>query len=156
MPPWCGMDIMPLVLVGLLALIVGGVGVAVSHRPVTRRGLPLPQDAPRTCDECAGNTSRLLQLEGELSNVRAAVAEGISHVDRVEMRIQGAVKRARKELRESGAEHPGLEAEAAELSLIHGGGGEGPAMPVVPQAVEQPGSSVPGVSPEQLRRVRGI
>lgn len=150
------MDAILLVLVGLVAFIVGGIGVAVIYRTITRTGPPVAQDALTTCDGCAQCIAKVLELEHQLETVRAAVAEGISHVDRVEMRIQGAVKRARKELRESGAEHPGLEAEAADLSLIHGDGGEGSAVPLVPQAVEQPGSSVPGVSPEQLRRVRGI
>ena len=150
------MDAIPLVLVGLLALIVGAVGVAVSYRPVARAVPPAPQDTPRTCDGCAGVVSKQLQLEAELVTVKAAVAEGIEHVERVENRIRGTIKRARKELRDGGIESPGVEAEVRSLSLVDGPGGEGPSMPLLPQPVDEPGSSVPGVSPEQLRRVRGI
>jgi len=137
--------------------LIGAIVVwAAWYRRVALQGPPTAPDVPQTCAGCAQTVSKLLLLEGELANVKAAVAEGISHVDRVENRIMGAVKRARKELRDSGAEHPGLEAEAAELSLVHGEGSPSQTMPLMPDVVEQPQSSVPGVTPEQLRRVRGM
>lgn len=76
--------------------------------------------------------------EDRMNNLTLAVAEGISHVDRAEKRVRATVNRARKELRESGVESPGVEAEAAELRLIHGGLGEEEGMPPVPTSVVDP------------------
>jgi len=117
---------------------------------------PVAENVPRTCDGHEEVMTRCLALVAEMDTLKAAVAGGIEHVDRIETRIQGAVKRARKELRDAGAEHPGLEAEAAQLSLVHGEGGGEPPVPLVQQPVAEPESSVRGVSPEQLRRVRGM
>jgi len=47
-----------------------------------------------------------------------AVAEGIERVDRAERRIKNTVKRAQDRLESAGFEDPGLEAEAAGLSLV--------------------------------------
>jgi hypothetical protein len=85
-----------------------------------------------------------------------AVAEGIKHVERAENRIRATIGRARKELEEVGVEHPGLEAEYAELSVLDGGGGQSAPMPQMHENVVPTQSSVPGVSPDQLRRVRGL
>ena len=120
---------------------------------------PIPSmvvDTPKTCAGCEEIERQVEHLRAELQTVMIAVADGITHVDRVENRIRGAVKRARKELQERGLSAPGLEAEAAGLSLVDDEGGGGEAMPVMPASVAADQSSVPGVTPEQLRRVRGI
>ncbi len=130
---------------------------AVVKRPAgPQAGLPVAQDTPRTCAGCEEVARAVEHLTSELAAVKFAVAEGITHVERVENRIRGTVKRARKELQERGLTSPGLDAEASGLSLVDDEGGEGTPVPVMPPGVVEPQSSVPGVSPEQLRRVRGI
>ena len=97
-------------------------------------------------------------LEKTLKDTNIAVAEGIERVERTERRIASTVARARKELRESGYDHPGVEAEAHELRNVDGGGGEGGGVPPVPEAVEADAdhpSSIRGVPASTLRRVRG-
>jgi len=96
------------------------------------------------------------EIREDFAILRLAVAEGIEHVERVEKRIQQTVRRAKKELDEGGIEHPGLEAEVANLQLWNGGGGEPERVPPVHEDVGGPESTVPGVTQEQLRRVRGV
>lgn len=117
---------------------------------------PVVPDTPQTCAGCAELVALCGQLQLDMQTCRAAVAGGIEHVDRVENRIRGTIKRARKELEEHGVEAPGLEAEIASLPGEHGAGGAEEAMHLMPQSVAENESSVRGVSPEQLRRVRGI
>ena len=144
-------------MVVVACLLVLALYWAVAKRPMAPLAVPpVAQDMPRTCAGCDQNTMKIDQIEAQLQGVKFAVAEGIEHVERVENRIRGTVKRARKELQERGLTSPGLEAEASGLSLVDDERGEGSPMPVVPADVVQPDSSVPGVSPEQLRRVRGI
>jgi len=150
------MDLPSLAVVVVVALMAGTIMWTARYRQPPRAVPRVVQDAPRTCDGCAGVVSKQLQLEAEFANVKAAVAEGIEHVERVENRIRGTIKRARKELRDGGLESPGLEAEVGSLSLVDGEGGGTPSMPVLSQPVEPARSSVPGVSPEQLRSVRRI
>ena len=148
-------------IVGFWVVVASLAIVALFWIVVRRPAVPLPvhqevQDTPQTCAGCEDVARGLQHIETELQAVKVAVADGIEHVDRVETRIRGTVKRARKELQEHGLEVPGLEAEATTLSLLDGGGGEGTSMPVMPARVAEDQSSVPGVTPEQLRRVRGI
>jgi len=79
-------------------------------------------------------------LEARINHLTLAVAEGIQHVDRAERRIAGVVARSRKLLRESGLESPGLEAEAHDLRLLNGGGGEAEGVPPVSEVVADPSS----------------
>jgi len=143
-------------------VVVGAVLVLALYWAVVRRPpVPLPvhleaQNTPETCPDCTKVMVEIGQLFADMQTCRAAVAEGIEHVERVENRIRGTIKRARKELHEGGVESPGLAAEVAGLSLVDGERGDTEAMPVVPAGVVEPQSSVPGVTPEQLRRVRGI
>jgi len=99
--------------------------------------------------------ARLNALEAERDLLRAAVAEGISHVERVENRIRGTIRRAKTELEEHGIESPGLEAEARELSFPNAPGIQEERMSQLHPDVVQNGSSIPGVTTEQLARVRG-
>ncbi len=144
-------------LVVVVTLLILAVYWAVVRGPRVPLAVPrVAQDPPQTCAGCSEVATAVADLAGQMDILRLAVGQGIEHVDRVESRIQGVVKRARKELRDAGVETPGLDAEAAQLSLVHGEGGEAEAMPIVPPGVGGDVSSVPGVTPEQLRRVRGI
>ena len=99
------------------------------------------------------------ELEKRLRDTNVAVAEGIERTDRSERRIASTVARARKELRESDFEHPGLEAEAHELRKVDGDGGHGTEVLHLPEKVEADAddpSSIRGVPASTLRRVRGI
>ena len=69
-------------------------------------------------------------------DVSVAVAEGITHVDRVENRIRATVRRAQEKLAEHGYEHPGLEAEASELREVHGDRSEPSGLPPVQPHLE--------------------
>jgi len=113
-------------------------------------------EAAQTPEIPAHDHAEIRQLQEEFGVLRMAVAEGIEHVERVERRIQATVRRARKELAEEGVEHPGLEAEASELQLIDGGGSDRAWVPPVPENVGGAESSIPGVTQEQIRRVRGV
>jgi len=101
----------------------------------------------------------LLDLEKRLRDTNIAVAEGIERTDRTERRIASTVARARKELRESGYDHRGVEAEAAGLRDIDAGGGGGGGVQPVPDEVAPDAdtpSSIRGVPASYLRRVRGF
>ena len=103
-------------------------------------------------------SASLLELERRLKDTNVAVAEGIERTDRTERRIASTVARARKELRESGYDHPGVEAEDHELRKVDGVGGDNSGVQPVPGAVEEaadPPSSIRGVPASTLRRIRG-
>lgn len=92
------------------------------------------------------------------NEITAAVAEGITRVDRSERRVKASIKRARRQLADLGLVDDGLEAEAGELLE----GDEQPSrareVPPVQPPVEDPDetpSSIPGVTLGQLRRARG-
>jgi len=103
---------------------------------------------------------RLDAIELRAKQLAMALADGIEHEDRRERRIQATIKRARKQLAELGVEDPGLEAEFDGLSVIDGGAGEeGEVLLLRGEVEESPRvqeSSVPGVTREQLQRVRGF
>ena len=106
----------------------------------------------------AAFTASLLELEKRLKDTNVAVSEGIERTERTERRIASTVARARKELRESGYDHPGVEAEDHELRKVDGGGGENGGVQPVSRAVEADAnepSSIRGVPASTLRRVRG-
>jgi hypothetical protein len=96
----------------------------------------------------------LADVWDELERLKAAVAEGIAHVERTESRIAGVVGRAQKELRRFGIRHPGVEAEAEQLQLVDGAGGDGRGVPAVSEDMANAPSSVPGVSRAQLMKAR--
>jgi len=96
-------------------------------------------------------------LATQIKQITLATAEGIERVDRAERRIQATVKRARRHLAESGYVDDGLETEAGDLRLLDGGGSESEPVPSVPTEVAASApeaSSIPGVTREQLLRVR--
>jgi len=126
---------------------------------------PVPTDAIATELEArlevrlAPLAAALVVVEKTLRDTNIAVAEGIERVERTERRIASTVARARKELRESGYDHPGLEAEDHELRKVDGDGSHGTEVLNVPEPVEadpDAPSSIRGVPASTLRRVRGI
>ncbi len=99
------------------------------------------------------------RITSDFKATNFAVAEGIERTDRSERRIHATIKRARKELGKLGYEDPGLEAEAHELRLVDGDGGQDGGMPAVPTEVaevQSTPSSIRGVSAETLRRRWGV
>lgn len=90
--------------------------------------------------------------------ITIAVGEGIERVERTERRIQGTVKRARKELADAGFEHGGLEVEGTDIQLVDAHIRDQERLQPVPGnvEVEPEASSIKGVSREALARVRGI
>lgn len=82
----------------------------------------------------AGSLSRV--HEDRLNNLTLAVAEGIAHVDRAEKRIRATVGRAKRELRDQGIFHPGVEAEASDLRDVDGAAGEGTGVHTVQPSLE--------------------
>lgn len=100
----------------------------------------------------------LEDLDRRIVTLTLATAEGIERVDRAERRIRNTVQRARKELAAEGFESPGLEAEAAELRLVDGSGGEEEGLPPVREGVvpdEPQPAGIPGhFDQETLRNLR--
>ena len=99
---------------------------------------------------------RLDGFDDRIKELVHAVAEGIERTARAERRVKSVVRRARKELAESGLQDPALEAEDTELRLLDGAGGDSGGVPPMLDAVEAApqASSIPGVTLEALRRAR--
>lgn len=70
-----------------------------------------------------------------MKSLTLAVAEGIERVTRAEKRIQKQVTGARRLVREAGLEHPGIEAEFAELESRDAEAGQ--ELPPVPTPLEE-------------------
>src|SRR3970040_1192838 len=79
---------------------------------------------------------RYAQVENWRNDLTTAVDLGIRHVDRVENRVRGVVRRAREELADGGITYPALEAEASELRTLDGEGGGAEEVQPVPAGVE--------------------
>jgi len=152
-----------------IGLSVGALVVLVVLLPLTVRatmrskvdqnvppGYSLPDLRSEIYVELGKLSATLHELEADRQLIRAAVAQGIEHVDRVEARIRSTVKRATKELEEHGLESPGLAAEAGQLSLVHDPGVEEGELPPVREDVGEVASSIPGVSASDLAKVRGL
>ena len=99
---------------------------------------------------------RMDSLEADHTDVRAAVAHGIEDVERVNNRISATIRRTKAQLEEQGLESPALDAEAAQLRVIDGGGGDEGGLPPLQEGVGEVQSSIPGVSAAELARVRGL
>ena len=99
------------------------------------------------------------ELRAEIDTLRQAVAHGIEQRERNDRRIEAVVRRARKELADSGMEHGGLEAEVGDLQLVDAGGSYDQWMPPVPDRLAtgegyDPPSGVPGFTVSQLAEFR--
>ena len=84
----------------------------------------------------------LAELEKRIGDLVFAVSEGISKVERAEARIRATVRRARAELEDGGTYSPALDAEAAELHLVDGGGSEDEPVQPLRDPVAAPGLDV--------------
>jgi hypothetical protein len=100
--------------------------------------------------------ARMGALQADHVDVRAAVAHGIEDVERVNNRISATIRRTKAQLEEHGLESPALDAEAAQLRVVDGGGGDEGGLPPVQESVGEVQSSIPGVSAAELARVRGL
>ncbi len=109
-------------------------------------------------DRVEENHSLLTDQANRLERLTLAMAEGIEKVERKERRIDAVVGRAKKELRDHGFESPSINAEAESIRVADGNGSGESRVPEVPEAVEYHPevSSIPGVTPAQLRRARGL
>jgi len=126
-----------------------------------QRPEPVPpnHDVTQLTDELRALADDVARLENGFKDVLQAVAEGIERTERAERRIQQTVRRARKELKESGLEDPGVEAEHDQLRTGDGDRSERDGLRVLPASVEPPpeeASSIKGVSVAVLQRARGF
>jgi len=157
-------------LIAIAACSVGAVVLALrGYSQVTFRSLEPLSDATdalgieiarvagtiNTDDHSADHTARLSDCERRIDDLVYAVAEGIKNVERTEARIRATVSRAKRELEENGLDHPGLTAEHHELFPVDGTGSPEGGLQPMPQLMAEAESSIPGVSPGQLARIRG-
>jgi len=142
----------------LAAGVTALVALSVSAFSATRAFLRT-SDRPEPVSDPDGLAALWKSLEGlekrtldSLVELKLAVADGIMRVDRADKRIQKTVTSARRQLREAGLEHAGIEAEYEEL---HDGDDSG-VEEQVPETVERDGpSGFPGISQAQLAEMRG-
>lgn len=99
--------LLSVVSVALLALAVVST-LALSGKKEPKLTGPTPEDYA----ELVWNLGK---QEQRITDLYLAVDEGIRRVDRAEARVKKTVTSSRRLLAESGLEHPGLEAEHAEL-----------------------------------------
>lgn len=97
----------------------------------------LNEDRDKVADFAHETRTNLEAQAGRIGDLTVALSEGIAKVERHEARIRATVRRAREELEDSGIRHPGLEAEAAQLSLVDGAGGGAGRMPEVSDDVAE-------------------
>jgi len=144
-----------------IPLLLGGVGFLVGGWAFTARPKTIeapPAEMPRYDDTAVlraldQHAAALEAHAGLIKETRAAVSHGIEHSERIERRIKGTVARAISEL-EDGVT-PALRAEAEELGLFDGDGSPESYLPSMHEDVgEGSPSSVPGVTREQLQKVR--
>ena len=148
------------ILIGIAAAFLGALAVRLLGGPARATQVPPPvEDAPDTHPPSALDMDvrpDITRLEAQMIELRMAVAEGIQHVERVEKRIKGTIRRARKEFADEGYEHAGLEAENSELQHLDGTGGPEGGMLPMPEELGEAQSSIPGVTVAQLRTIRGV
>lgn len=91
--------------------------------------IPEPHEPADFRDELAEYLSsidvKMSDMERRVRNLQLDLEEGIQRVDRAERRTRAVVTKARRELREAGYEHPGIEAEDSQLRLLDGGISDG-------------------------------
>lgn len=117
---------------------------------------PLTETVRLYLKEVTDLRQRLVELEVDHTQVRAAVAHGIEDIDRVDKRIKATIRRAKDQLEEAGIEHPALNAEAEHFRVIDGDGGNESGLSPVQEDVGEVQSSIPGVSAAELAKVRGL
>lgn len=135
-----------LLAVAVIALLVLSYEVHSAGR-VFSRIIDRPVTVPEPLDT--------VDIERRLDDLTLAVDEGIRRIDRAESRVQKTVTSARRQLREAGQEHAGIEAEYEELHDGDEGGGEVEAVPALPAYVEpDKPSGIPGLSRSELAELR--
>jgi len=98
---------------------------------------------------------RIEAMEMKLRDLTTALSDGVQRVQRSENRVRHIVAGARKELRDAGFEHAGVEAESGELREIDGSERPTDELPEVPTGVaEAQHSVIPGVTVRQLQIAR--
>jgi len=119
------------------------------HRPDTT------EELARVSRATASNYELIMANVQEIQNLRLAVDEGVRSVSRAEKRVAKTVQGARRLVRESGLEHPGLEAEAEELRDRDGEAGDEEELSTVQPDMEEANlvTGIPGydVPPEPGR-----
>jgi len=109
--------------------------------------LSIDRHRPDTSEEFLRLSQATTSNYAEIQELRLAVAEGITNVRRAEKRVAKTVQGARRLVRESGLEHPGLEAEAEELRERDEPPGEEDELPTVQADMEEDlfvDSGIPG------------
>lgn len=142
---------------GVIALVAFSFSVERATRALLRS-----IDASGSMEEPSFTESRLREIErgldensAKLEDLTLGVAEGIKRVDRAENRVQKTVTSARRQLREAGLEHAGIEAEFEELHTSDEGGSEDQGVLPLQEAVVRDGpSGIPGISRSQLQAMR--
>jgi septation ring formation regulator EzrA len=96
-------------------------------------------------------TREIEAIDERLQDMTLAIAEGIERVDRSERRVRQVVSRAKKQLEDFGIDDPGLSAEAEQLRLDYGVGGEQAGVQQLPAPVAHrvDVTGIPGAWSEQ-------
>jgi len=130
--------------------VLEGIQEALKAIQGTIAGFELPLTGPASDVE----DPRIVAIEVKLADLTTALDLGVSRVQRSENRVRAIVQSARKELADAGFEHPGVEAEAAQLQPVDGTGGEPEEVPAVPVHLEDDytPSTIPGVTMGEFRR----
>jgi len=114
--------------------------------------------AVQILDRLSGMDESVGELVTSHSELIHAVDEGIQRTERAERRIRTTIRSAKKKLAESGLADDAVDAEAEGLRLVDGEREPEGGVPPVRESVEgaaDEASSIPGVTQDTLRRVRG-
>jgi len=114
--------------VGLLFALAGALGAFLAYRGLGERIESTPSWVESQYDDSP--------LKRQLADLTQAVAEGIERVDRAERRVKATVRSAKKELADAGFQHPGLNAEDAQLQLVDDIGVDPGPLPGLPDVLE--------------------
>ena len=122
------------------------------------RSFEAPEPAPdlkTLVEKLAKHDIDLQGLAYRQEQLTLAVSDGIDRVDRAEKRVQKTIQNARRLVRESGLEHPALEAEYEEIREDDGGGSEPAALQLLPPSVEEDTrqTGIPGITHADLARL---
>lgn len=118
--------------------------------------LAIDRHRPDTSEELSRLSQAIASNYALIMDLTLAVDVGIKDVKRAEKRVAKTVQGARRLVRESGLEHPGLEAEAAELRDRDGEASDDEELPTVQPGVEEDlvETGIPGYDGDLLGRSR--
>jgi len=151
------MEILLAVVVAALLALTGSIVMVgrVALRPIEPR--PPDPEPMWNADQVAELARQAAENSGRIDALTTAVSEGIAGYKRHETRVQKTIASARRLVAENGLEHAALEAEVEELS--DGDDREPEPEPQIELLRAEPEvrrTGMPGVSPEELERIRGI